>query len=322
MSTLVQSHWLERRVGARGSHWAGIRAALAGMIPIVVNGDETCVDEQGLALLADTFQFDELARHFPTRGNSSALKRIARFGSQLIAIACAAAGLGSEFPLLVEGALFNLGVALFDTVVDDQPSRLPAVTAALNPRRIRDHLLLGVPLPASADAAVELIVRLFRALFESIRNRVPATRLPALAASLTKMYQAEVDDPAAALDAKILPTAFFGELVGDDDGRGVAVMKRLGVFVALLDDWQDLGSDIVARRPNSFLGGGVPTTNPRYFAACVGRILGGSISHMEIGCRLATPLHAALAVARDANDECAAAMALLLGELLDDKRSR
>jgi hypothetical protein len=321
MSTWVQSHWLERKVGARGPRWAQIRAGLVNTLPIVINGQPLGLDDGALDDLARTHRFDELAAHFPTRGDASALKRIARFGSQILAIACAAAGLGAEFPLLVEGALFNIAIALFDTVVDEQPYRQPGLLYCVNPSRIRSHLLLGVPLPPSSDPGVELIVSLFRTLFESIRNRVSPTDLPPLAECLTDMYNAEVRQPSAAMAAKYLPTVFLGHLVAFNNLWAAAIMSQLGAFIALLDDWQDLASDIVERRSNSLLGGERAKDRLRYSALCVWRILGGRVSHTEISIRLATELHQVLAVARQVNTACAAAVATFLGDLLDANRS-
>jgi hypothetical protein len=154
-----------------------------------------------------------------------------------------------------------------------------------------------------------------------MRNRISPTELPGLADFLTDMYDAEVRRPSAAMAAKLLPTAFVGHLVACNHLSVMALMSRLGVFIAMLDDWQDLASDIVARRSNSLLGGEPAKDRLRYSALCLWRILGGRVSHTEMSIRLANELHAVLHVAREISAECAAAVAAFLGDLLDANRS-
>src|SRR5437773_281225 len=83
-----------------------------------------------------------------------------------------AAGVDAESGVVIEGAIFTVGVALFDTVVDDGRRRLGEAAVALSPARIRQHVVAGIPLPPPHDAGVELVVALFRSLFERMRQRM------------------------------------------------------------------------------------------------------------------------------------------------------
>jgi hypothetical protein len=292
--------WFERRVGAVGDGWNTIRTVLLRRLPITGELARKGLNDAELEMLATRHQFDRIASQFPTRGDAVGLRRIARFGSQLASIACRAAGLQPEPPILIEGALFNLAVALFDTIVDDQRLRIGEAAVGLAPVIIRRHLVEGVPLPKSRDAGVELVVDLFRAVFDSLRRRATPAHLSRLSDALTEMYVAEVSDRGDPLSAKILPTLFFGELIAPDNPKAMALMQQLGVFVALIDDWQDLPADIVERRPNAFLGGNVSTQSARFTLLRFWRAIGGSASHWEIAIRLWLALDDVLLAARRA----------------------
>jgi hypothetical protein len=316
MRQLTHANWFASRVGAVGRGWISIRTALLRHLPTPREATRLGLDDVALETLAARHQFDRLATLFPTRGDAAGLRRIARFGSQLAAIACIAAGLDPIPPLLIEGARFNLGVALFDTIVDDDRRHLGEAAVGLAPVLIHGHLVEGVPLPRSRDPGVELVIDLFRALFASVRERATAPHLSQLSDALSAMYISEVSEEGDPLAAKILPTRFFGQLVAPDEWKVLTLMQRLGAFVARIDDWQDLPADIVAERPNAFLGGNVSTASTQYTALRLWRVVGGRVSHWEIGRRLALALDDVLIAARRAGPGAEAASVAFVRGLL------
>jgi hypothetical protein len=145
-------------------------------------------------------------------------------------------------------------------------------------------------LPRSVDPGVELLVDLFRFVLDRVRRRASVTHCERLAEQLAEMYLCETGQAGNALHAKVLPIAFFGELVDDPSGRARKLLYKLGVFLALIDDWQDLASDIVGRTANRFVNGGESFGAHRYVSAALGRILGGGLSHRQISLALSVAL--------------------------------
>src|SRR5271154_871135 len=96
------------------------------------------------------YGIDGLARRIPTRAEQAAdLHQIAWHGSALADIDCAADHPRREH-LLLDAALFNLAVALTDSLVDDDPSAGAGAARALAPEKLERRLLA----PANRLAAI------------------------------------------------------------------------------------------------------------------------------------------------------------------------
>ena len=120
--------------------------------------------EADLASLAVRCRFGRLAEHFRSEGGPAELREIAWWGSALADIATEAAAHPRNDDLLTDAAFFNLGVALFDGVVDNAPARIPAIAKSLSPTRLRRKLARPLDPEAALSCAepdFELIVSLF-----------------------------------------------------------------------------------------------------------------------------------------------------------------
>jgi hypothetical protein len=281
--------WLERRVGSLGRGRALILDDLRRRFAAGDCGTSATIglDERSLLHFSQWHRFDELALQFPTRGETQRLIAIARFGAQLADIAWSVSRRDARDDLLVEGALFNVGVALFDTVVDDQPQRRVAVAASLGPALLRRHVVDGFVLPNNRDAGIETLVDLFRFLFDRIYRRCLPPHRAHLAGLLEEMYRCETGSEADPIRAKVLPTAFIGQLPSPPALGEARLLHQLGVFVALVDDWQDLATDIQSGAANSLLDGASPATRA---ATTVRRMFGSQASHNQIRQTLASRL--------------------------------
>ncbi|WP_239405179.1 hypothetical protein [Frankia sp. Cj3] len=249
----MATNLLAKRVGARGSSRLGVlRHVLDG---VDLHGEcDLGLDESALHTLAYEFHFDALASAIPTRGDRARLVEIAWFGSAVADIASAGADAWHDGALR-DGALFNLGVALVDSVLDDRhDARARALAARLAPEQLRGCLLgqsrLDGPGPIREIGAV------FHAALRGIGERWRHDRsvLTQIETLLIRMYRSEMTRAASRADAKRLPVAFIG--VVSDHGYRLLVhetVDRLGCFVALLDDWQDLGDDLMTGRANLFV---------------------------------------------------------------------
>jgi hypothetical protein len=255
----VTSTWVERRVGSRGR----TRVAVMRKVLDNVHLSERVplgFDEVQLERLAARHDFDRLARLIPDRGDAHRLREIAWFGSAVADIAssgtgAARANLVAHDAAIESGALFNLAVALVDSVVDGhRDERAANLRASLAPEALRSRLVNGAAL--NTDGAAGAVIAVFDAVLADVRERWhdDLRLLAAAAALLRRMYVSEMQPGASRRDAKMLPLVFIG-LVSDPVGRPAvqATVEGIGALAALLDDWQDLGDDICAGRGNVFV---------------------------------------------------------------------
>lgn len=140
--------WIDRRVGSGGKGRSLITSHLLLVLPPAPNESLTAsrqvtplgLTESQVAQLARAYRFAELAQHFPSRGDVQHLCKVAWYGSAVADIAVARAAPERELALR-DGALFNVGIALFDTIVDDQPDGLAGAQEALYPAALRQRLM-------------------------------------------------------------------------------------------------------------------------------------------------------------------------------------
>ena len=250
---------IARRVGAIGPR----RPKIVGALRRALCVDAGRIDlSLGLSIarirtIADQFAFAELAGALPSRGDGTRLEQIAWFGSALGDVACAVEGTRDD-EVLSDAALFNVSVALFDTVSDDKPHLLPRLVGTVNPEALRPLLLGGDVCATDAsengdDLTIVRLASLFRHVVARAGRRFAGqdAKLASLDASIRLMFDSETRAGASRRSAKTLPVTFIGALAT----RAVSspLFTALGEFLALYDDWQDLGDDIVRGRANSFV---------------------------------------------------------------------
>ncbi len=214
--------------------------------------------DEGLALLAVEYHFGTLAGHFRPFGGPLELREIAWWGSALADIACAAGGKRSDEELLRDAALFHLGVALFDDVIDTQPERSDRLAEALHPGRLGPKLENPTDTHhalRSPDAVLNLIAALFDGALEGIGRRLAHDRewRRALLQMLQSMYASELQLAGDPQTAKTLPFAFVGHLAVRPGDGADALLQNLSIFLGLWDDWLDLVADVWFAEPNAFL---------------------------------------------------------------------
>ncbi|HEV7653532.1 MAG TPA: hypothetical protein VGP36_02190 [Mycobacteriales bacterium] len=207
-----------------------------------------------MELLAAGHGFNDLSRLNPDRGDAGRLCEIAWFGSAVADIASSGDG-SANLRALRTGGLFNVAVALVDSVVDRRrDGRAGGLTVALAPPALRDRLLVERPLDTEGPGGE--IVALMDVVLRDVaeRWRHDPQMLAEAHELLTRMYISEMRPGVSRRDAKLLPLTFVG--VVSDHARRPAVretVQGISRFAGLLDDWQDLGDDLVAGRANAFL---------------------------------------------------------------------
>lgn len=311
---------LERRVGVLGDGRSRILNQLIAAVP--GPAPETAGLQPGLSAdrlqrLAAQGRFSDLGEAFPTRGGTGRIGLIAWFGSLVADIGCAPTFRHRDL-VLREGALFNLAVALFDTIIDDQPSRRRAAAEALRPEVLIAVLRGGVPLPNHGDTALNSLVGLFNSTLLSTHRRLcrsPGT-LSELGELLSRMYRSELGIDRDRFAAKILPVVYIGRLGDLADSPAVRdLYTRLSKFIALWDDWNDLADDILAGRPNWFAGDG-SGWSIRNVARPSWRVLGGRFSHAQIARTLRVVMEDTVTESRSAPNFSGAVTLFLLRVLL------
>lgn len=240
--------WLERRLGVVGQTRQRIVSDIASFV----------ADERRSSALVTEAEVDALVQRapkhlavlFPNRGERDCVRRIVSYGAMLGIVAA-----GAESPLrgdvVFEAAMFNLGVALFDTVVDDHVASIPTLTAALRPDQISHAMRTGERIARVEHAWANAIIDAFEAMARNVQGHGTAC-IDDLGRMLVDMHASEMS-PGNRLQAKLLPTRFIG-LLGDASGATTRLFESLAEFVALWDDWQDLADDLISGRANLFVG--------------------------------------------------------------------
>jgi hypothetical protein len=209
-----------------------------------------------------------LANQIGQRGATAAhLQRIAWHGSALADLGCPPDS-PERIAILEDCALFNLAVALTDSVVDDHGPAARQTALLLSPDRLRRRLAAPQDAAATLADPGNALATLF-ALWDSLLVRI-GTRVSGQggtvaehASMLEQMHRSEFGAHANRIPAKTLPIEFIGLLVCDGAGGGAPgsssrrsqalLYRELGLLIGLVDDWGDLPGDIRHMRANQFI---------------------------------------------------------------------
>jgi hypothetical protein len=275
---------------------------------------------------------DAIVERIRGRGTTAAhLHHIAWHGSALADIGCPPDHPARE-RLLMDAALFNLAVALTDSLVDDEPQLGAQAGRVLAP----DALSARLRSPEDPSAAIaggerELaaVYGLWDALLVRLGERFAGDdhALAQLAAMLERMHRSEFAGDADRLPAKVLPIEFIGALVspGAQDALALArLYGELGASIGLLDDWRDLALDMRHMRANQLLmlpdgsvRDGHAGERVRYIARCVRTVASVRRVADEVVERLSAHMARVLASAETISPGARARATSYLRELLE-----
>ena len=301
------NRWLRRRLGCAGkSHGhvlAQLRATLsADAVPTIDLG----LRHEDIPSIVSYHQTDQLAAGLPTRGDPAQLHQIAWWGSALGDIA-AGQRCNDHEAIVAEAALFNLAVALFDTVVEDRRDLVSMLAEAMAPAAMRARLL--APHDERAALVVEhpvlhYLVELFDRVLAGVGARLQThpLRLQELGALLEMMFRSELGLERDPFAAKTLPIVFIGALgAPTSETRATRLFAALARYLSLWDDWLDMADDMRHSRPNAFLGRGglaVSVDTGRYWVRSGARVLLGECAHRNVTRQLVTQFRRTLELAR------------------------
>lgn len=306
---------LQHRLGTTGPARERALLAIAEAARCYRRGSSALddVDVGSLRETAESYDFPGAAALFPSRASGDGLMDTAWFGARLASLTSGARSRDGQRM----GALFNIAVALFDTIVDEHPQQLPELVRCISLRTLQAALFDGRPLPPSADVRVARVSALLDEVFRELRCARLGERRQVLWTLLREMYRGELGYGDAGA-AKLLPTLFIG-CIGSANWPVLDQLFFLEVarFVALWDDWADLGADLRAGRENTLLGrAGWQRAPIARLAWSMFRLGGGRVSHEEISLRLAHATHALLRAAAAVGDATVERTLGLLGELV------
>jgi hypothetical protein len=317
--------WLRRRLGCAGLPWLHIRERMKRCLPEGPGGvEELGFSSHELRTFSDTHQLAEIAERFVCRGDTKRLEKIAWWGSALGDIA--SVGLpGERSKILWEAAAFNLGVSLFDSVVEEEPDSAATLSQALGLAHLEERLerssASGTPLVCE-DRSLGLVVRLFDSALAGAGRRFsswPGHR-EFLGDLLGRMYRSELGLSEDRFAAKSLPTVFIGALGHhSDEERAHCFFRVLANFFQLWDDWLDLTEDFGGLAPNSFLGAPQAPVSLRgvgYSLRFLLRAVGGSMFHESAASTLCNALMDSLCAAEQWDSTAHRKTILLYRELL------
>ena len=242
------SRRVRRRLGSAGASRDALLERLRARLPD--GGDDVRLGLTGAELAGVVPERDALELATAARGDAERLRRIVWWGSALADLPDGANGARAD------AGRFNLAFALFDSVVDDTPGRIPALAHVLAPRRLRQRLAGGGALATDVSELAPLVGLFDTALAGSGRRlRSQPRRLDELGDLLEAMFRSELRVTPDPFAAKTLPVVFLGALV-DGNAATARLFRALAEFLWLWDDWLDVAADFVRLRPNAFLGRG------------------------------------------------------------------
>ncbi|RYY57402.1 MAG: hypothetical protein EOO09_02800 [Chitinophagaceae bacterium] len=285
-------NWLTRRLGCSGRGRLRLLESLRGQLAPAGNHEslQTGLGHSELCRFAQQYRLHEIATAIPHRGDVEDLMVIAWFGSAIADLGCYDSGEKRD-RILQEGALFNLAVALFDTVMDEMPAHRDQLKLSVNIPLIRGRLwnpLNPDTRLTSRDPAITHIAALFDALFVSLGSRVEGNsrgrELSEIISLFSAMYNGGSNGERDPFRTKVLPVLFLGRL--NYSFRNYVLMEdfycQLGKFIQLYDDWLDMARDALQGKPNYFLNHWTHTTlldKPLFYLSFGVRLLGGSLFH-------------------------------------------
>ncbi len=301
-------YWLRRRLGCAGRPCLRIRERIRECLPEIRQEEDRPLgfSSSELADFSETHQLAEIAKRFAWRGNIKNLERIAWWGSALGDVASVRRPIDRS-RVLWEAASFNLGVSLFDSILENESDKFPPLARALDGVRLRARLvrpsITHRPLTCD-DNSLDLIVRLFDTALAGAGRRFncwPA-QIEYLSELLEVMYRSELGLSEDRFAAKTMPVVFIGALGNDyEDEQAHWFFGAFGRFIQLWDDWLDLSEDLRSLAPNAFLGA------PRsvisfdalgYSIRFLARTVGGRLFHEGIALTLSDALRISLSAAR------------------------
>ena len=244
--------------------------------------DSLGLDEAAIEAACARYGIDGLVPRIPSRAETAGdLHHIAWHGSALADVGCPA-----EHPLreqlLLDGALFNLAVALTDSLVDEDPHAGARAGRVLSPRTLERRLREPHDPRAAIvgeEPGLEALFGLWDALLARLGERYgeDPDALAGLAAMLRQMHGGEFDAGADRLPAKVLPIEFVGAIMRERDSPAALgeLYRELGALLALSDDWNDLAEDMRRMRANQLvlMRDHTRADRLRYVARCLQRVV-------------------------------------------------
>jgi hypothetical protein len=288
--------------------------------------DSLGLDDAAIEAACARYGIDGLVARIPSRAETAGdLHHIAWHGSALADIGCPA-----EHPLreqlLLDAALFNLAVALTDSLVDEDPRAGARAGRALSPhsleRRLRD--------PHDAQAAIvgdepglEALFGLWDGLLARLGERYEDDRvaLARLAAMLRQMHGGEFDEGADRTPAKVLPIEFVGAILCERESPATLadLYRELGALLALSDDWNDLAEDMRRMRANQLvlMRDHTRADRVRYVSRCLQRVVFARALAEEVASALSAGVSRVLARAEAISPDARARAAAYVKGVLE-----
>ncbi|HET9057267.1 MAG TPA: hypothetical protein VFN30_10535 [Chitinophagaceae bacterium] len=288
--------WLRKRLGCSGKGRLEVIECLKTQLTSLTQNDlklSIGLNDEDLEQLATRYDFSFIAKHIPHRGDSDNLKLIAWFGSAITDLACWDLNENKE-DILVEGALFNLGISLFDSVIDEIPNKKLELLHAINVSGIEKRIIKPNDEEsrlASNDNVINHIAIIFDGVFSSLGKRMPYSPNEPFISELIRlirlMYNSEVRVDENPFNAKSLPIIFLGKLGITNSFRPETEVfyNKLGQFIQIYDDWMDMADDFLKGKPNYFFNNRIfyPSFLKYvvYYFNFFKRIISGSIYHSQ-----------------------------------------
>ena len=262
-----------------------VAAAFAALVPApeqLPEHDSLGLGAAEIEAACARYGIDALVPRIPSRAETPGdLHHIAWHGSALADIGCPAAHPLRE-QLLLDAALFNLAVALTDSLVDEDPRAGARAGRVLSPRKLERRLREPREPQAAIvgeEPALEALFGLWDALLARLGERYEDDQgaLANLATMLRQMHGGEFDEGADRTPAKLLPIEFVGAILRERDSPAALadLYRELGALLALSDDWNDLAEDMRRMRANQLvlMRDHTRAERVRYLARCLQRVV-------------------------------------------------
>jgi len=219
------------------------------------------LDEEELLSLVSELELKSYEGSFRRRGGLEGMITTMWWGSAINDI-LNSPDCRSEKTLIISG-LFNLGVALFDSIIDDFPKREKRHLSAMVQVMLDNA-------DQSADSSIPnqnttrelfLIQKLITKILCHLKRNYSRAHGKFLMNLISIMFKSEIGIQNTPHIAKQFPIVFLGALNNNyyNNIKYRQLYRELGLLINYWDDWKDITSDFLRLSPNIFLN----ENNPR-----------------------------------------------------------
>ncbi len=214
--------------------------------------DDLGLDNNSIYGIIESFNLELFIESFPGRGGISGFSTIIWWGSVLNDI------LGKNNNEILEIAgIFNLGIAFFDSIIDDFPEKEKKTLACIAIEIIDSPEIVSTDFVSKYEVSKEVLLLsdIINRVLSYLRIKYSQRQHRFLLSMLKIMLSSEIGTYSNMHIAKQFPILFIGALNPNYycNTNHRLLFRYLGELINYWDDWKDIKSDMFNLSPNLYL---------------------------------------------------------------------